>query len=106
MTPEVFEKFTRAKGLQPAERITIPEGTILVAEGFKNDNPREFPWGYYETAWAIARKGIDVAQCLTFDAFHDPEYPKDEKKALRVRAAVKEAVKWMGVNVESGRYDI
>src|SRR3546814_7990360 len=90
MTPEIVEKFTRAKGLHPAGRVTVPEGTILIAEGFKNDSPMEFPWGYYETAWAVARKGVDVAQCLQFDAFHDPEYPKDQKPALRVRAAVKD----------------
>lgn len=105
MDAQKFEKFVRAKQLRPAEMITLPECVVYVADGFKNDRPLEYPWGYYETAWATARDGVDVAQCLEFEAFHDPEYPQEEKKRLRVRAAIKEAVKWAGVNVESGRYD-
>lgn len=106
MTPALFEKFTRAKGLTPEKKLTLEECEIYIADGFKNDNPKEYPWGYWETAWATARNGMDIAQCLEFQAFHDPEYPSpEEKKRLRVNAAIREAVKWVGMNVESGRYD-
>ena len=106
MDIQTFEKITRMKQLTPADIVRLPECTIYVADGFKNDKPHEYSFGYYETTWATSRGGVDVVQALEFEAFHDPSYPTpEEKKRLRVRAAVKEAVKWVGLNVESGRYD-
>lgn len=104
MKAEIFETFARRKGLTPCDKVELPECTVYIADGFKNDKPGEYPWGYYETAWATARGEMDVAQCLEFEAFHDPKYPVPDKQKLRINRALKEALAFRDANVETKRY--
>lgn len=106
-----FEKFCRIKGLHPVKKITDPKADIFVAEtDWMNDNPREFPWGYYQTVWAVAGKAskgkIDVARWLNFDVMHDKEknLSIEGKKQARINAAVEDARGFVHENLKVARY--
>ena len=106
-----FERFCRIKGLRPVERYDEEKAIIGIAEtDWENDRIGDFPFGYYQTVFAVggkASKGkLDVAQWLEFDAFHDKDrnMTQEEKKLSRRRATLYEARKFVEKNIETGRY--
>ena len=105
MKREKFETAVQKDGLRPLGRFNTPEGAILVAEGFKNDNMLEFPLGYYKLVWAIERDGLDFGHSLMFEALHDPDIAFADKPRARLNAALKDASGWLAVNKQTGRYD-
>ena len=113
-TVQEWEKTTRNLGLKPLHKEVTPYGSILLAEGFKNDD-RDFPAGYYLVTWAIERpqsssgsaseNEIDWGGGLYIDAMHNIELPLSDRPRARRNAALREAWGWITVNFESGRYD-
>lgn len=105
MNREAFEKSCIAAGFQPCERAHTPYGDILIADGYFNNRPVEYPYGYYKTVAVVDRSGLDWGYDLEFDAFHESGLSFEQKRAARINTMVKECVGWMSVNIESARYD-
>ena len=106
-----FERFCEIKGLRPVEKYEQPKAIVAIAEtDWENDKLGEFPFGYYQTVFAVggkASKGnLDVAQWLEFDAFHDKEagLSQKEKREARLRATREAASQFIEKNIEMGRY--
>lgn len=97
-----IERMCRTAGMIPETRTNINGAEVFIADGFSappHQNFRrfveatEFPFGMFCTMW-WASKGdekLDTGQPLFFDAFHNPEYSKADKKRARINAARKEA---------------
>lgn len=96
-TQSNFEKACRKSGMVPVEKIETKYGDILIADGQKN--------GKYRSAFCISRGGLDIFHDMEFELDHDPEIPYSMKQKARINTVKKEAFKWIGHNVEAGRYD-
>jgi len=92
-----FEKACRKLSMVPVEKIDTKYGEILIADGC--DGKR------YRSAFCISRGGLDIFHDMEFDLFHNPEIPRSMKQKARINTVKKEALKWIGHNVEAGRYD-
>ena len=64
----------------------------------------DFPEGCYRTMWVVDRSGLDMAHDLYFNANHDPGMIDEDRFKARVSATLKDAVAWLSLNKESGRY--
>lgn len=105
MEKDRFEKICRKADMRPVARVSTPHGEILIAEGFRNDNLVEFPWGYFRTLWVVDRNGLDIGRHLDFNAFHDPEFSVEDRKMARINSAKSDALGWINTNVDMNRYD-
>lgn len=92
-----FEKACRKAGMVPVEKIPTPYGDILIADGRKN--------GKYRSAFCVSRGGMDIMRDMEFDLNHNPEIPVSMKQKARINTVRKEAFAFIGLNVQSGRYD-
>ena len=103
MTKRRIEAMCRNAGMRPESRTNIGGAEVFIADGFSAPphfnywrmgvEPTDFPFGMYATMW-WASKGdekLDIGQPMFFDAFHNPEFSKDDKRRARVNAAMKEA---------------
>jgi hypothetical protein len=104
MDRQGFETLCRKAQMEPAARVETRDGTVLIADGFLRNKPEEYPGGYYRTMFVVERGGLDIARDLEFDATHDPVLSLREKKRARIRAASQEALAFMALNIEGGRY--
>lgn len=79
---------------------------IWVMEGWRNDNQKEFPWGYYQGGYMIgySDEKPDIAQEVMFDAMHDPQIPYQDKQRARVNHMLENARKAIDKLQESGYF--
>lgn len=111
MDGSTFEDFCRKKGLRPSKKIEDTHATIYIAEtDLELDRPFEYPWGYYQTVWAISGKAskgkLDMAQWLEFESMHDKEQSLsvEGKRQARINATIKVARSVIDKCLETGRY--
>lgn len=106
MKREKFAQLCHKAQLTPVDHRQTKWGTVLIADGFRNDKPHEYPFGYYRTMWAVERGNLDVGRDLEFEAFHDPQIPIADRQMARINAAAKDAEGWMMINIrDAERYD-
>ncbi len=104
MDRQGFETMCRRVQMEPAARLETRQGTVLIADGFRRDKPDQYPGGYYRTMYVVDRGGFDIAQDMEFDAAHDPVLSLDGKKKARIRAVSQQALAFMALSIEGGRY--
>lgn len=94
-----IERICRDAGMVPAMRDRINGAEVFIADGFSTPphmayrrfgiGPQQFPGGMFVTLW-WASKGdekLDTGQPLFFEAFHDPQYSRADKKRARINSA-------------------
>lgn len=103
-TVRELEDFCRIKGLRLRDRISHPKGEIYLAEtDLERDNPREFPWGYYQVGYFLVNKLSNGkflgGRWMDFDAMHDKdkEWTPETKRRARLKTAETEARKVLEV---------
>ena len=106
-----LEKFLKTKGLRQVTKRKYKGHYIYIAEtDLETNNPIEYPWGYYQTAWFISRyddnEKLDGGSWLEFEAMHDSDkgWTKETRRMARQNAAYQQAVAWLNSNLEVGRY--
>ena len=106
-----LEKFLAYKGLRQVTKREYKGHYIYIAEtDLETNQPKQYPWGYYQTAWFVSRpdsqEKLDGGSWLEFDAMHDKEegWTQETKRMARHNAAYQEAVKWLESNFEVKRY--
>lgn len=97
-----LDKFVRNMGYSPYGKISYRGREIFLSETeYENDQPREYPWGYYQTFWVITREDSDekfqVGSWVEFDAMHDKEesLTPEGKRRARLETALQHAKKWI-----------
>lgn len=107
---ELVQKFLPIKGLRVVDKIDLPKATIFIAETDHLNDRKDYPMGYYQTAFFVGAKAskgeIDGGIPFEFDAFHDKDkgWTPEAKKMARRNATIKEAKKWVDKNIEMDRY--
>ncbi len=79
---------------------------IWVGEGWRNDDPKDFPWGYYQGMYMIGKSDErpDIAQEIMFDAMHDPGMPQENRQQARINTLFKGGRKAIDALIKSGFY--
>lgn len=73
------------KGLFFLSEHKFKEGDIRIYEGYFSNKPKDYPWGYYQTAFALFRKEAEVGQWFEFDALHDSSEMMDPVQKMQAR---------------------
>lgn len=99
MKIEHLEQAVQRAGLNPIKKIEEGDNTIYLAETDLEIN-REYPFGYYQTAWFLATKGskgLEVGRALNFERSHDKEkgWTETERRERRIKAALEDAREWI-----------
>jgi hypothetical protein len=69
------------------------------------DEPKEYPSGYYKTAFAVLRGKTVPIQVLEFDGNHDPLLTDNMKLQARVNKTIREAINSIELGREGGFYE-
>ena len=104
MDKSKFEDMCREAKCKPIARMNTSAGEILIAEKEFGPNS-EFPNGGYCQRWAVFRGEGDMMKELFFDKHHDLHLPLTRRALARQNATMQDALSWLAVNVDSGRYD-
>ena len=102
-----FSEVCRLSGLREVGRFPTKQGHILIGESFRNEHPFDPDLGpHWRVLYAVDRGKVDMAQELLFTGLeHGYLAPLAMPQHLRVAEAVKVANRWIGDNLEAGRYD-
>ena len=91
---EAIEKsLVERHGAVPLGKEEYKNCHIWVGECWRNDDPRDFPWGYYQGFYMIGRNEEKLChiQEVMFDAFHDPSIPRHDRQRARKNKLLKDA---------------
>lgn len=105
-TIQELEKSMARNRCKPLARGQHKGLQIWVGEGWRNDNPNEFPWGYFQGMYMIGKSDErpDIAQEVMFDAMHDPEIPTEDRQQARINALMQGGKKAIDALIKSGFY--
>lgn len=104
MDKQEFEEKCRQSKSRPIARMNTPAGEILIAEKEFGPN-KEFPNGGFSHRWAVFRDQGDMMKELIYDKYHDMHLPLVDRARARENATMQDALSWVALNVDSGRYD-
>lgn len=96
-------------GLRAVTKVSDPYADIYIAETDLEKPDKEFPWGFYQTAWFLVTNkshgNIDIGRPLYFDAMHDREkgWTQEQKRQMRIGATIEDARGFVRLCLESGR---
>lgn len=97
---EEFVAFCKNKGIRLLDKKQLPKGDVYIAETDLEPPTHEFPWGYYQTSYFIARgERFICGRWMDFDAMHDTdrEWTQEQKRQARINSALEEAKKVLTV---------
>lgn len=105
---EALEKsLVERHGVIPLAKEHYKNMSIWVGEAWRNDDPQEFPWGYYQGFYMIGfnEEKMDHVQEVMFSPFHDPEIPHVDKQRARKNKLLADARERIdGMNKQVGFY--
>ncbi len=110
MTKVKLEQFLNKMGLRPVVREVYRNRSIMLAETDLEMDKKEYPWGYYQTAWfttePTSEEKVDGGSWAEFDAMHDTVegWTPRAKRQARLQLSREQAQKWIDQNYEVGRY--
>lgn len=87
------------------EKILDHEVYIGVSAEKLHDAPKEYPSGYFKTAFAILKGKTVPVQILEFDGNHDPEMTDSGRLRARIGRTIQEARNAIQTGKEAGFYE-
>ena len=90
--PQQLEKHFRLHEHLPVKRFDFGGYTVFISSGGPYHSDIHDPKHWYESAFALWKKGTLFYQPLIFDADHDPQYTYHARENMRVNSAVKAAI--------------
>ena len=102
MSRKQLDEFVRNRGLRPYAVTKYKDRDIFLAEtDLEHDNIVDYPFGYYQTAWFIAKENneeeIDIGRWIEFDSMHNPEmnWSQETKRIARIETTIEDAKSWI-----------
>lgn len=106
MQKDLFEAYCAERGLAILPKVDTRYGEILLAEYFCED-----PFPHFKTYWFVNRDGLDFGRWVSSPAYINERgglifpVPLMSRREDRIDEAVADAMAFIALNVECGRYD-
>jgi len=103
---EKIAQHFKAHGMPYVAKEMVDGHEVYIGVGDKqHDEPKEYPSGYYNAAFAVRRGKITPIQILHFDGNHDENMTEEGRLKGRVNTTIRAAKDAIQLGKEGGLYE-